>query len=456
MLSVAEALHQVLECTCANRTEQVQLADAVGSVLAEDIASDVDSPPHDKSIVDGYAVRGEDLVHGRAELAVLEEIIAGAMPTRVVGPAHCSRIMTGAPLPKGVDSVVMVERTQLTAERVQIDDERFRTGQNVMRRAASLHKGEIVLRTGAEIGLAEIGLLAEVGRSRVQVVGQVQVAILATGNELVPHDQTPTAGHIRNSNGPMLAAAVRRTGAMPVDLGIARDRLDDLRQTIAAGLKHDVLVLSGGVSAGVLDLVPAVLAELRVRQVFHKVRLKPGKPLWFGVVNGESTGQGSGFRVQDSSGTRKAHGGMDEVVIESTGRQPPSVSGTSPVHSSGPILHTSGNRCLVFGLPGNPVSSFVCFELFVKPAIARLAGRPWTPPHPTRLARLSTAFQQHGERTTYHPAMLSRSPEGWLVEPTTWKGSSDLRGFVGANSLAVFPPGDREFAIGETIEALPL
>ncbi len=404
MLSVVEALHQVLEQARPKSAEQVLLADVLGLVLAEDMASDVDSPPHDKSVVDGYAVRGADLVNGRAELHVLEEIIAGAVPTQVVKPAHCSRIMTGAPVPEGADSIVMVERTKLAATCVEIDDERFSIGQNVMRKAASLRKGEVVLRAGAELGPAEIGLLAEVGRANVSVVGPVRVAALATGNELVPHNQTPSVGQIRNSNGPMLTAAVRRVGATPVDLGIARDNASDLRALITEGLKHDVLVLSGGVSAGVLDLVPAVLAELRVEQVFHKIRLKPGKPLWFGVWNDMG----------------------------------------------------SENRCLVFGLPGNPVSSFVCFELFVKPAIARLAGRPWTPPHPTRSAKLSTAFQQRGDRATYHPAVLTSSGDGLLVEPIAWKGSADLRGFMGANALAVFPPGERSYAIGETVEVLPL
>jgi molybdopterin molybdotransferase len=274
-----------------------------------------------------------------------------------------------------------------------------------MQQGASMRKSEVVLRGGVELGPAEIGLLAEVGRPNVRVIGNVEVAILSTGNELVPHDQMPAAVQIRNSNGPMLEAFVRRAGATPINLGIARDDGDDLRRLITAGLQHDVFVLSGGVSMGVLDLVPAVLAELRVEQVFHKVRIKPGKPLLFGVWNGTN--------------------------------QTPS-------------------RCLVFGLPGNPVSSFVSFELFVKPAIARIAGRPWTPPHPTRPAKLSTAFQHRGDRPTYHPAVLTHSPEGLLVEPTAWKGSADLRGFVGANALIAFPAGDRSFAAGESVEILPL
>jgi molybdopterin molybdotransferase len=169
-------------------------------------------------------------------------------------------------------------------------------------------------------------------------------------------------------------------------------------------LQHDVILLSGGVSAGVLDLVPEVLAELGVERVFHKVAIKPGKPIWFGVWKNEA----------------------------------------------------SKGRTLVFGLPGNPLSSFVGFELFVKPAIARLAGRPWYPPHPTQPAKLSTAFQTRGDRATYHPAITTHSADGLIVEPTVWKGSADLRGFVGANALIAFPPGKQSFAAGETVECLPL
>src|SRR5690606_16882636 len=167
---------------------------------------------------------------------------------------------------------------------VRIHDENVRPEQNVMRRGTSLRMGEVVLRSGAVIGPAEIGLLAEVGRASVQTTGPVRMAVVSTGNELVPADQKAAAGQIRNSNGPMLAAAARRAGAAVYDLGIARDEADHLRDLIGRALECDLVVLSGGVSAGVLDLVPQVLAELNVRQVFHKVQLKPGKPIWFGVA----------------------------------------------------------------------------------------------------------------------------------------------------------------------------
>jgi molybdopterin molybdotransferase len=437
MLSVAEALHRVLEHAATLPPVEMALGEALGRVLAEAVASDVDSPPHDKSIVDGYAVRGSDLVDGRAALIVQEEIAAGNVPKLAVVPGCCARIMTGAPIPGSADSVVMIERTQLVASEsggrgqahfcsedcakmsqsplgtVHIHDDRFKTGQNVMPLGKSLRRGDVVLRPGVEITAAEVGLLAEVGRTQILTIPRPRVAILSTGNELVPASELPTAGQIRNSNGPLLAAAVSAAGGVPVDLGIARDHLDDLRRGIRAGLESDVLVISGGVSAGVLDLVPAVLTELNVEQVFHKINLKPGKPLWFGV-----------HRASPLT---------------------PHPSSLNPRPSS-----------LVFGLPGNPVSSLICFHLFVKPAMFRLAGRQQESLHATVAAKLTRPFDQHGDRPTYHPGKLVNSPEGALVELTNWHGSADLRGFVGANVLVIFPAGERRYQPVDAVDVLPL
>ncbi|MEX1223780.1 MAG: molybdopterin molybdotransferase MoeA, partial [Pirellulales bacterium] len=246
----------------------------------------------------------------------------------------------------------------------------------------------------------EIGLLAEVGRPGVSIVPRPRVAVLSTGNELVAPELLPAAGQIRNSNGPMLLAAARSAGATPIDLGIGRDEVDALRRLIEQGLEHDVLLLSGGVSAGKLDLVPGVLQELGVREVFHKVSVKPGKPLWFGV---------------------------------SGASDPPD--------------------CLVFGLPGNPVSSLVGFELFVRPALAALAGHAWQPP-PTITAELGQAFVTHGNRSTYYPARLDESGERPTVELLAWQGSGDLRTITEANCLAIFAPGETEYAAGANIPVM--
>jgi molybdopterin molybdotransferase len=397
MLSIAEALDLVLRNTGNKVPARIALAESLGLALAEQIVSDIDSPPHDKSIVDGYAVRAEDVASGSAELTVLEEVTAGAAPTLPVSTGHCTRIMTGAPVPKGADAVVMIEHSTTVADgtRVRINGA-VRAGQNIMVCGASIRKGDVVLPAGHEIRPAEIGLLAEVGRSEVAVIPPARVAILSTGNELVAASQTPAASQIRNSNGPMLAAAARRAGAIPIELGIARDDHVELREKIETGLTADVLVLSGGVSAGVLDLVPAVLRELGVEQVFHKVRLKPGKPLWFGVHR----------------------------------------------------------PCLVFGVPGNPVSSLVCFELFVRPAIARLSGQNAATELRQLPARLAAAFEHRGERPTYFPAVVRRDGDGFLAETVRWRGSADLRGLAQANALAMFPAGDRAWQAGDPVEVL--
>jgi molybdopterin molybdotransferase len=295
----------------------------------------------------------------------------------------------------------MIERTELLPGcggglgRVRIQAGNLARGQNILPRGRSMFRGEVVLTAGSRIRPIEMGLLAEVGCVHLKVVRQPSVAILSTGNELVPSDETPAAGQIRNSNGPMLLAAVRQAGGAPIDLGIARDEHQELSRLIARGLEADVLVLSGGVSAGVLDLVPGVLAELGVEQVFHKVRLKPGKPLWFGVLRGQ------------------------------------------------------GPARLVFGLPGNPVSSLVCFELFVRPALERLAG--YGPIDRRVSARLTAPFAHRGDRPTWHPARLETSDGGDEVLPLRWQGSADLRTLAGANALASFPAGDRQYAPGEVV-----
>jgi molybdopterin molybdotransferase len=402
MISIEEALGQIRAHVRPLASLRVPLADALGCILAEDVASDIDSPPHDKSIVDGYAVRSADLASPATTLTVLEEIVAGAVPKQAVVAGTATRIMTGAPLPAGADAVVMVEQTELVGNNsVRIDVPRITQGQNIMHRAASMRRGEIVLQAGQVLRPMEIGLLAEVGQIAVLVFRRPRVAVLPTGNELVSPAEVPAAGQIRNSNGAMLLSAVRRTGGEPTDLGIGRDDRESLRGLIREGLRCDLLLVSGGVSAGVLDLVPAVLAELGVRQVFHKVNIKPGKPLWFGV------------------------------------------------------LDTDGGCRLVFGLPGNPVSSLVCFELFVRPALRVMAGRPFEP-RAMAAARLSADFQQRGDRVTYHPARLHPSAGASAAEPLLSKGSGDLRTLTAADALIRFDSGTRLFKAGETVDVLPL
>jgi molybdopterin molybdotransferase len=404
MLTVEEALALVEERAAPLEPRRVPLGDAAGLVLAEEVVSEVNSPPYDKALMDGYAVRSSDR---QTERQVLEEIAAGAVPRLAVTPGTATRIMTGAPLPEGADAVVPVEQAeQLHAGRVRLHQVDPPAGQNVLSLGSAMRSGDVVLYKSVLIRAIEIGILAEIGRAVVSVRPRPRVGVLPTGNEIVPIGEKLAQGQIRNSNGPMLVAAAIRAGGDAIELGIARDDRDELRRWIEQGLAADVLVLSGGVSAGDFDLVPAVLAELGVERVFHKISLRPGKPLWFGIRD------------------------------------------------------FGDRRVLVFGLPGNPVSSFVCFELFVRPAISSLAGRGFVALRSIE-AKLAREFDHPGGRAAYLPARISDSrqePGAGGATPTIdilpWHGSADLATLARANTLARLPAEKCRLSPGTTIEAL--
>lgn len=395
MLSVEEALELVKQHSLPLAPKLVDLRDAVGLQLAEEIRSDINSPPYDKALMDGYAVRSSDR---EPERRILEEIAAGDVPRYPVTPRSASRIMTGAPIPDGADAVVQIERTTLVSDStVRIENGAVTPGQNVLPLGASLRVGDVVLRNGATLRPIEIGVLAEIGHAVVRAIPRPRVAILSTGSELVDVNQTPRPGQIRNSNGPLLAAITEKLGAVAQELGIARDENEELRRLMAEGLTADILVLSGGVSAGKFDLVPGMLAELGVQQVLHKIALRPGKPLWFGV------------REKDD------------------------------------------HRVLVFGLPGNPVSSFVCFELFVRPALSALAGRGFVG-LPTKQVTLNHAFRHAGGRPAYLPAV--HEPSTGAVEILPWQGSADLATLAKANCLARLGADSQDLAAGASLTAV--
>lgn len=367
-------------------------AELLGRVLAEDVRADRDSPPFAKAMMDGYAVRSGDCAGGSAELRIVEEIPAGAVPTRVIAVGECARIFTGAPIPEGSDAVVMQERTVPLGDRVRVTDSGVSPGRNVMPRGKEMTAGDVVLRAGSVLTPVAFGVLGSVGKVEIAVVPAPRVGILATGDELVEADVEPGPGQIRNSNGPMLAALVARAGGVPKYLGIVRDDVSELRERIGVALQEsDVLLLTGGVSVGKLDLVPGVLADLGVTAHFHKVRMKPGKPLLFGTQEDK----------------------------------------------------------LVFGLPGNPVSALVGFELFVRPALRKLAGH--ANPGPTEVSLpLAESVSANHDRPTYAPGKL----EGGRVQPLPWSGSGDLRAMLDADAWIVLPPGEVRLQAGETISVL--
>jgi molybdopterin molybdotransferase len=403
MLSVSQAQALILqEARPLPPAPAVVGLAVLGAVLAEDVASDLDMPPYDKALMDGYAVRAADLADGRATLQVVEEITAGRVPRHALVPGQASRIMTGAPVPTGADAVVMVERTRLLDDgRVVVEDRPPQPGANVLARGREMRRGEVILAAGAELRPQELGLLAAVGRTEVRIVPAPRVAVLSTGDEVVEAAEVPGPGQIRNSNGPLLTALAARAGGRPRYLGIARDRLDSLRPLVEEGLRDDVLVLSGGVSAGKLDLVPGVLQAAGVTAHLHKVEMKPGKPVFCGSRD------------------------------------------------------CDGRRALVFGLPGNPVSALACFALFVRPALRRLGGHASANTSPVA-ATLAEDFAYRTDRPTYHPARLELCEGRYAVRPVPWFGSADLRGLARANALLVLPAGDHQHRAGGTFPVVPL
>src|SRR5262245_26647731 len=346
MISVEQAQRSVGSVASPLVAVQCPLADSLGHLLAEEVISDIDMPPFDKSLVDGFAVRLDDLPQGRGQLSVVDEIVAGSpgwTDNRSLGVGQAVRIMTGAPIPPKGDAVVMVERAASTEGGVFVDDPQLRAGQNIMRCGMELTNGQTVLRAGSPIRPAEIGVLAAVGRASVSVYPRARVAIVCTGNELVEVDRRPGSGQIRNSNGPVLSALVARTGGTPRYLGVARDTGEEIERYVGEGLQSDIVVLSGGVSAGTLDLVPGVLQNLGVREVFHKVNMKPGKPIWFGVAARDLTARASGAGESPARYSTAWTNQAGDAAARYT------IAGASQVGESAPPI-------LVFGLPGNPVS----------------------------------------------------------------------------------------------------
>lgn len=393
MHSVDDATRIVLSHTAVLTAQRVSLGpEHLGCVLAEDVASDMDMPPFDKALMDGYAVRVVDVRSGTS-LPVAGMVTAGQMPPRLP-EGSAIRIMTGAPIPPGADAIVRLEETTtLDDGRVRFDGSPLVAGQNILSRGAEMRTGEIVLSAGTRITPQVAGLLAAVGRTEVRLIPRPEAAILSTGDELVPPEEHPGLGQLRNSNGPMLAFQVWRAGAKPRLLGIARDRHDELRRRIQDALASDIIILSGGVSMGQLDLVPEVLRDLGVVSHVHRVAMKPGKPFYFGTL---------------------------------------------------------ADR-LVFGLPGNPVSSYCCFELFVRPAIDKRRG--WERVEPAWVdAELAEEFRHKSDRPTYHPAIR----DGSLVRPIAWLGSPDLRALAQANALMRLPAGSHTFSVGARVPILDI
>jgi len=402
MISVDEALEYVLKHFEPLEPEEVEILDTLDRVLAEDVYSDMDIPPFDNSAMDGYAVRAADTVGASPEtpitLRVIADLAAGYTTDFVVEPGTAIRIMTGAPLPAGADAVVRFEETSEglpAGERREDWIEVFRqvvVGENVRPAGEDIRKGELVLAEGTVLRPQEIGVLASLGRARVRVIRRPRVAILATGDELIAIDEPLAPGKIRNSNEYSNTALVQRYGGIPVRLGIARDDEEELTAKIREGLaqKVDLFITSAGVSVGDYDVVKDVLgAEGEMH--FWQVRMKPGKPLAFGEIQGV------------------------------------------------PLL----------GLPGNPVSAMVSFEQFARPAILKMLGKRHLH-KPTVEAILEEDVKSSGRRN-FKRAVITKRDGEYYASVTGPQGSGILTSMVKANGLAIIPEGIRQMKAGERI-----
>jgi len=370
-------------------TETVALADAAGRVLAEEITADRDYPPFPRSARDGFAVQAADLP---GALRVIGEVRAGDAFIGRVNAGEAVEIMTGAGVPEGADAVVMVEHTQRKGDRVKIE-RGIQSGENFNPRGIEAHGGDVVLSAGVRIGFAEVALLATVGRTGVLVYRRPRVAIVSTGDEIVEAGETPGAHQIRNSNAASLAVQVCRAGGRPEILGVARDNYESTRAQVRHGVEADLLLLSGGVSAGKYDLVEKVLAEFGAEFFFDRVLIQPGQPLVFG-------------KAQDK---------------------------------------------FFFGLPGNPGSTMITFETIARAGLERMQGLQ-EPALPMLRARLARPFRQKPGLTRFLPARLSA--DGATIEPGISHGSGDVAALARCNAFLVTEPDRAEWAAGDDIRAL--
>lgn len=395
MIEFTEARALVLAAAKALPAETVPLSQALGRTLARDVRAREAIPPFTKATMDGYAVRAEDTVAAPdVELAIIEDLPAGRLSRRALGPMQAARIMTGAPLPAGADAVVMVEDTA-RSERGVLVRRAVRPGDNIGLAGEDLRKGETALERGAVIGPAEIGMLAAADRARVPVARRPRVAVIATGDEIVEAGGTKRRGQIRNANGPALTALAVRAGAEARYLGIARDRREALSAKLARARGADAVVLSGGVSVGDHDLVKEGLRAAGVEPVFWQVRIKPGKPVFFGR----------------------------------RGRQ------------------------LVFGLPGNPTSALVTFLLFVEPALAAMLGRR-EPAAATVPAVLAEGLSVRPGRTQFLRGLIVERGPVLKVAPYDDQRSGVLRSMVRGRVLIVVPADIGRVEAGREVEVV--
>jgi len=383
MISVEEALHRILKIIIPLGREKANILDCLGRVIGEDIYAHRNIPPKDNSAMDGYAMRAEDTrsasIEKPAVLDVIEDIPAGVVPRKKIDAGKASRIMTGAPLPEGADAVVRVEDTEKAGDRVRVFVE-AEQGQDIRHAGEDVREGERVIAQGDIIRPAEIGMLAALGRSFIKVYQRPLVAVIATGDEIVDIDENPSPWQIISSNSYSLAAQIMECGGVPLQIGIARDKREDLVSKFGAASRADIIVSSGGVSVGDYDLVKDVMKDGGNEMQFWQVAMRPGKPLAFGSMGGVPA----------------------------------------------------------FGLPGNPVSSMVAFEQFVRPSILKMMGHKNIFRKTVRATLEEDITKKRGTRH-FIRALVKYENGKYTATSTGEQGSGILKSMVSANGLIILP-----------------
>jgi len=396
MITVEEALDKILSYIEPLGFEKVSILDALGRVIAEDMIAPRDLPPYDNSGMDGYAVRYEDVQNASQKnpgrLEVIEDLRAGFISEKTVLKGQAIRIMTGAPIPNGANTVIPVEETERGDGSVLILRPAV-PGEYIRRAGEDVKRGDLVISAGDMIRPSEIGMLASMGRSFVPVYQRPSVAILCTGEELVDVGETLDGAKIVSSNSYTLAAQVKECGAIPIQLGIAKDRKDEIKEKILQGLRSDVFISSAGVSVGDYDFVRDVLKELGVEMIFWRVAMKPGKPVAFWMSDGKPA----------------------------------------------------------FSLPGNPVSSMVTFEQFVRPSLLKMMGHRQIF-RPVIEAVLKEEIRKEPGKRHFVRAVVSLEKDGCWVTTTGPQGSGIMRSMVKANGLIVIPEGQEIVKTGEKVK----
>lgn len=396
MISVAEALARILAATQTLSDELVGLLEADDRVLARNIHSPEDLPPFDNSSMDGFAVRAVDVASVPAVLTVIADIPAGATSQRPIHEGEAARIMTGAPIPPKADAVVPIENTDATWANsgvgCQITVQKSVTiGANIRQRGENITAGSVVLKAGCVLGAADVGMLASLGITHVPVIRRPRVAIITSGDEIVRFDATPAPGQIRDGNSPALAVMVRRCGGLPFIIPAARDTLEDMHRMIddALATHPDLILSTAGVSVGAADFTRQAL-EQRGQLDFWKIDIRPGKPLAFGNIAGVP----------------------------------------------------------FYGLPGNPVSALVTFEILVRPALAKMAGRAY---EPTRIQAITAHEFTSDGRESYLRVRLHRRDGQWYAIETGTQSSGALMSLVHADGLLIVPSGVRSVPANTTM-----